>query len=52
MNRGGTIAVAAATAVAVAALGGIGRDALAAAQAAPTNVSKPTITGIAQQGTC
>jgi len=50
MNRGRTIAVAAATAAAVAALGGIGRDALAAAQAVPTNVSKPTISGIAQQG--
>jgi hypothetical protein len=50
MNRGGTIAVAVMTAAAVAALGGIGRDALAAAQAVPTNVSKPTIAGIAQQG--
>ncbi|MGE5691047.1 MAG: hypothetical protein ACM33B_10890 [Pseudomonadota bacterium] len=49
-NRGGTIAAAAAAAVAVAALGGIGRDALAAAAAVPTNVSKPTISGIAQQG--
>jgi hypothetical protein len=49
-NRGAIIAAAVAAAVAVAALGGAGREAFAAAQAVPTNVSKPTISGIAQQG--
>jgi hypothetical protein len=49
-HRAGTAAAIAVTAVVAALLGGIGREALAAVQAVPTNTSRPTISGIPQQG--